>query len=550
MKSRSGGNVLVESLRAHGVKKIFCVPGESYLDALDALHDATDIRTITCRHEGGASFMAEAYGKLTGHAGICFVTRGPGACNAAIGVHTAMQDSTPMILLVGQVARDQMGREAFQEIDYRQMFAPPITKWAVQIDKASDIPRIIKEAFDVATSGRPGPVVIALPEDMLCDDTDTMVQIPQPTPHFAPNHNDIDHLKEQLRSAQKPLVIVGGGSWNDESIAAFERFCEKASLPVIAGFRRQDVFHNNHPCYVGVLGTTVDAKLTKAVAEADLIIAVGTRLGEILTQGYSIITPPKPKQKLVHVYPDASELNRVYQADVAIHSSVGEFAKAVDGIDIDGSAWAEWQLNLRRQYTDWVTLRSRDKFAVDLDGVIEDIINELPDDAIITTDAGNFSGWAQRYIGYNRPMRLLAPTSGAMGYGAPAAVSASLTYPDRVVVGFMGDGGFMMTSQEMATAMHEGSHPILLVFNNGMYGTIRMHQEKHYPGRESATDLTNPDFGALAKSYGADAFVITATDQFLPAFRHALASKKLTLIEIKMDPQQITTQKKLSELKG
>lgn len=550
MKSRSGGNVLVECLRAHGAKKIFCVPGESYLDALDALHDATDIRTITCRHEGGASFMAEAYGKLTGHAGICFVTRGPGACNAAIGVHTAMQDSTPMILLVGQVARDQMGREAFQEIDYRQMFAPPITKWAVQIEKASDIPRIIKEAFDVATSGRPGPVVIALPEDMLCDDTDAMVQIPQITPHFAPNHNDIDHLKEQLRHAQKPLVIVGGGNWHDESIAAFERFCEKASLPVIAGFRRQDAFHNSHPCYVGVLGTTVDAKLTKAVSEADLIIAVGTRLGEILTQGYSIITPPKPKQKLIHVYPDASELNHVYQADVAIHSSVGEFAKAVDGVEIDGSAWVEWQTDLRRQYTDWVTIRSRDKFVVDLDGVIEDIINELPDDAIITTDAGNFSGWAQRYIGYNRPMRLLAPTSGAMGYGAPAAISASLTHPDRVVVGFMGDGGFMMTGQEMATAMHEGSYPILLVFNNGMYGTIRMHQEKHYPGRESATDLTNPDFGALAKSYGADAFVITATDQFLPAFRHAVASKKLTLIEIKMDPQQITTQKKLSEIKG
>lgn len=548
MTPKSGGHLLVESLRAHGVKKIFCVPGESYLDALDGLHDADDIRTITCRQEGGAAFMAEAYGKLTGHPGICFVTRGPGACNASIGVHTAMQDSTPFILLVGQVARDQKGREAFQEVEYRDMFKPPFCKWATEIDHASDIPRVMREAFEMATSGRPGPVVIALPEDMLCEDTDAAVQVPVPSAHFAPTHHDIDALRNILNSAQKPLVIVGGGSWNDTAIQAFEDFCEKAQLPVAAGFRRQDAFHNSHPCYVGALGTTVDPKLCKAVEEADVIIAVGTRLGEILTQGYSIIQPGTPKQRLVHVYPDADELNRVYKSELAIHSSVNEFAKALDGLTIDGSRWAPHTQTLRDNYAAFSTVRSRDKFMPDLDGIIEDIINALPEDAILTTDAGNFSGWPQRYVRYNRPMRLLAPTSGAMGYGVPAAVAASLTYPGRVVVGFMGDGGFMMTAQEIATAMHEGAHPILLVFNNSMYGTIRMHQEKHYPKRVSATNLTNPDFAAFAASFGAQSFVVDRNEEFLPAFNAAMQSKKPTLIEIRMDPQQITTAKKLAEL--
>jgi acetolactate synthase-1/2/3 large subunit len=342
---------------------------------------------------------------------------------------------------------------------------------------------------------------------------------------------------------------VGGGSWTDTSIAQFEKFAAASKLPVIAGFRRQDAFHNSHECYAGVLGTTIDPELLKRVEEADVIIAVGTRLGEILTQSYTIITSPVPKQRLVHVYPDASELNKVYKAELAIHSSVGEFAKALENVTISGD-WAEWTKNLNTRYRSWSTVKSRDKFTVDLDGVIEDIINTLPEDAIITTDAGNFSGWPQRFVRYDRPMRLLAPTSGAMGYGAPSAVAASLAFPDRVVVGFMGDGGFMMTGQEIATAMHEGAHPIWLVFNNGMYGTIRMHQEKHYPGRKSATDLTNPDFAALARSYGAAGVTVEKTADFLPAFKAAIASKKPTLIEVKMDPQQITTAKKLSEIAG
>lgn len=548
MKKRSGGNILIECLREHGVRKIFCVPGESYLDALDALVDAEDIRVITCRQEGGAAFMAEAYAKLTGHAGICFVTRGPGACNASIGVHTAMQDSTPMILLVGQVARDQKGREAFQEVEYRDMFKPPFTKWATEITAASDIPQVMKEAFEIATSGRPGPVVIALPEDMLCDESDVPALKPQPAPHFAPTHKSLEEMRVLLSGAVKPLVIVGGGDWTENAISGFGGFCESANLPVITGFRRQDMFQNNHDCYVGVLGTTIDPQLVKAVEEADVILAVGTRLGEILTQGYTIISPGAPKQKLIHVYPDSSELNKVYQAKVAIHSSSAEFAKSVQGLHIDGAAWKGWQEGLRQRYLDWSSVKTRDKFTVDMDGILQDMLSVLPEDAVITTDAGNFSGWAQRFIRYNRPMRLLAPTSGAMGYGAPAAVAASLASPDRVVVGFMGDGGFLMTGQEIATAMHEGAHPVFLVFNNGMYGTIRMHQEKHYPKRISATKLTNPDFAAFAKSFGAEGFVVAKTDDFLPAFKQAMASKRPSLIEIRMDPQQITTAKKLSEI--
>jgi acetolactate synthase-1/2/3 large subunit len=355
-------------------------------------------------------------------------------------------------------------------------------------------------------------------------------------------------LKEILSSAKNPMVITGGGSWDDAAIKVFEDFAYRAALPVAAGFRRQDAFDNNHPCYVGALGTTVDPKLCKAVEDADVIIAVGTRLGEMLTQGYSIIKPGTPKQRLVHVYPDAAELNRVYKAELAIHAPVGEFARALSGVDVDGIAWAEHTKTLRAQYESFSTVKSRDKFMPDLDGIIEDIINTLPADAIITTDAGNFSGWPQRYVRYARPMRLLAPTSGAMGYGVPAAVAASLRYPGRAVVGFMGDGGFMMTAQEIATACHEGAHPVFLVFNNGMYGTIRMHQEKHYPGRISATKLTNPDFAAFARSFGADAYVVTENAQFLPAFTAALESKKPALIEIRMDPEQITTAKKLAEL--
>ena len=548
MKKRSGGNILIESLKAQGVKKIFCVPGESYLDALDALSGDTEIRVITCRQEGGAAFMAESYAKLTGHVGICFVTRGPGACNASIGLHTAMQDSTPMILLIGQVARDQRGREAFQEIDYKKFFQPPISKWAVEIEQAADIPRVMNEAFRMALSGRPGPVAVSLPEDMLCDLSDVAIPSAQALPHFAPTHAEIEKIKALVTSAERPLVIVGGGGWNEQAQQGLIAFVENLKLPVVTGFRRQDSFPNSHECYAGVLGTTVDAQLTKAVEDSDLIIALGTRLGEILTQGYTIIKPGKPQQKLIHVYPDASELNRVYQADVTVVSDMKSFVDSLSAFKIETPRWQDRTKNLNARYNAWSTVSSRDKFTVDLDGVIEDIVNTLPPDAIITTDAGNFSGWAQRFIRYQRPMRLLAPTSGAMGYGVPSAIAACLTHPNRVVVAFMGDGGFMMTGQELATAMHEGAHPIFLVFNNGMYGTIRMHQEKHYPRRKSATDLTNPDFAALAASFGMQSACVKKTADFLPVFQRFLSLKKPALIEIKMDPEQITTQKTMTEI--
>ena len=548
MKKRSGGNILIESLRAHGVKKIFCVPGESYLDALDALVDADDMRVVTCRQEGGAAFMAEAYAKLTGHTGICFVTRGPGACNASIGLHTAMQDSTPMIMLIGQVARDQRGREAFQEIDYKKFFQPPISKWAVEIEHAADIPKVMTEAFKTAHAGRPGPVAVALPEDMLCDMSDILVPMPQALPHFAPTTADMAAITKMLQSAKRPLVITGGGTWTDAAIASFVDAVEKLSLPVLTGFRRQDSFPNNHPSYAGVLGTTVDQQLLRVVEDSDVIIAVGTRLGEILTQGYTIIQPGNPKQTLIHVYPDASELNRVYKAAVTVVSDMKSFAQTLASITVDSAPWVERTKELHTRFKQWSSITSRDKFKLDLDGVLQDLNSVLPPDAIITTDAGNFSGWAQRFIRYQRPMRLLAPTSGAMGYGVPAAVAASLTYPDRVVVGFMGDGGFMMSGQELATTMHEGARPIFLVFDNGMYGTIRMHQEKHYPGRISATHLTNPDFAALAKSYGMDSATIERTDDFLPVFQRMIAAKKPGLICLKMNPEQITTAKTLTQI--
>lgn len=453
-----------------------------------------------------------------------------------------------MVLLVGQVGRDMMGREAFQEIDYRQMFAPPITKWAVQAASAAELPAIVQKAFHTARSGRPGPVVVALPEDVLSEDAVAAALPRLPVERVSPVASDIKRMTEILSSAKKPIVITGGGCWGDTSIKVFEDFCLRSGLPVVAGFRRQDAFHNRHDCYVGVLGTTVDAALVKAVAEADVILAVGTRLGEMLTQGYSVITPGKPKQKLIHVYPDPAELNKVYQADLAIHADVRAFAAALQDVTIAGDAWHAWRVQLRAQFVAWSAVRTRDKFTPDLDSIIDDLNKLMPEDAVITTDAGNFSGWAQRYLGYDRPRRLLAPTSGAMGYGVPSAVAASLAYPGRCVVGLMGDGGFLMTGQEIATALHEGATPIWIVFNNGMYGTIRMHQEKHYPKRISATNLTNPDFAALARTYGAEGYVVEKNDDFPRHFQAARASGKPALIEIRMDAEQITTQKKLSEL--
>jgi acetolactate synthase-1/2/3 large subunit len=551
-KLRSGGQILVDSLRIHGADLAFCVAGESYLDVLDAFHDASDIKLITCRHEGGAANMAEAAGKLTGRPGICFVTRGPGACNASIGVHTAMQDSTPMILFVGQVARDQAEREAFQEIDYRRMFSP-VAKWAAQIDDAARIPEFISRAFHVATSGRPGPVVLALPEDMLRD----RVSVP-PTGRYTevqahPGMADLKRIAELLALSDRPLIIAGGSGWTDAACEDLRRFAEANNIPVCSSFRRQDLVDNNSPAWIGDLGTGPNPKLLARVREADLLLVIGARLGEMTTQGYELIDLPETRQTLIHVHASAEELGRVFRPDLPIQSGSTAFAAALSSLpnfhDLRSSRWRDWMETGRRDFLEWLEPAAYGG-ALDLGAISVWLRDRLPADSIVTIDAGNFSGWAQRFLKYGRPGRQLGPTSGAMGYSVPAAVAAKIVHPDRLVVSFVGDGGFQMTGQELATAMHTGAAPIILVFNNGIFGTIRMHQEKRYPGRVSATDLTNPDFAALARSYGAFGAAVERTADFAPVFEQAVASGLPAVIELRMDPEVITTRTTLSALRA
>jgi acetolactate synthase-1/2/3 large subunit len=551
-KPRSGGQILVDSLRVHGADLAFCVAGESYLDVLDAFHDAPDIRLITCRHEGGAANMAEAAGKLTGRPGICFVTRGPGACNASIGVHTAMQDSTPMILFVGQVARDQAEREAFQEIDYRRMFSP-VAKWAAQIDDAARIPEFISRAFHVATSGRPGPVVLALPEDMLRDRVSVA-----PTGRYTevqahPGIADLKRIAELLALADRPLILAGGSGWTDAACEDLRRFAESCNIPVCSSFRRQDVVDNDSPAWIGDLGTGPNPKLLARVREADLLLVIGARLGEMTTQGYELIDLPETRQTLIHVHASAEELGRVFRPDLPIQAGSAAFAAALASLpkfhDLRSDRWRGWMEAGRRDFLEWLEPAAYEG-ALDLGAISVWLRDRLPADSIVTIDAGNFSGWAQRFLKYGRPGRQLGPTSGAMGYSVPAAVAAKIVHPDRLVVSFVGDGGFQMTGQELATAMHAKSAPIILVFNNGIFGTIRMHQEKRYPGRVSATDLTNPDFAALARSYGAFGAAVERTADFAPVFEQAVESGLPAVIELRMDPEVITTRTTLSVLRA
>jgi acetolactate synthase I/II/III large subunit len=551
-KPRSGGQILVDSLRVHGADLAFCVAGESYLDVLDAFHDAPDIRLITCRHEGGAANMAEAAGKLTGRPGICFVTRGPGACNASIGVHTAMQDSTPMILFVGQVARDQAEREAFQEIDYRRMFSP-VAKWAAQIDDAARIPEFISRAFHVATSGRPGPVVLALPEDMLRD----RVSVPQTGRYTEvqahPGLADLKRTAELLALADRPLILAGGSGWTDAACEDLRRFAESCNIPVCSSFRRQDVVDNDSPAWIGDLGTGPNPKLLARVKEADLLLVIGARLGEMTTQGYELIDLPETRQTLIHVHASAEELGRVFRPDLPIQAGSAAFAAALSSLpkfhDLRLDRWRGWMQAGRRDFLEWLKPAAYEG-ALDLGAISVWLRDRLPADSIVTIDAGNFSGWAQRFLKYGRPGRQLGPTSGAMGYSVPAAVAAKIVHPDRLVVSFVGDGGFQMTGQELATAMHAKAAPIILVFNNGIFGTIRMHQEKRYPGRVSATDLTNPDFAALARSYGAFGAAVERTADFAPVFEQAVESGLPAVIELRMDPEVITTRTTLSALRA
>ena len=544
VKPATGGQILVEALRSQGVDRVYCVPGESYLQVLDALHDTPEIAVVSARHEGAAANMAEADGKLTGRPGICFVTRGPGATHASIGVHTAFQDSTPMILFIGQVARHARDREGFQEIDFPAMFAP-LAKWAAEIDSAARIPEYIARAFRVAMSGRPGPVVLSLPEDMLSE----VVQ--QPTyaekalaSGAAPRAADIEALVALLKAAVRPLLVVGGTGWDRAACRDLLDFVQKNGLPWVASFRRQDLIDNRHENYCGYLGLAADANLTERLKSADLIVAVGSRLGENTTNGYSLLQPPVPHQTLVHIHPDPDELGHVYQPRLALACGLADLSNALRTIDLGGSeVRGSWLRAARAAYVKFSTPppspASSSKY-VDLAAVVGWLSDHLPDDALVANGAGNYTVWVHRYFRYRQLRTELAPTSGAMGYGVPAAIAAKLRYPDREVVAFAGDGCFQMYPQELATAMQHNANLVVLVVNNGTYGTIRMHQERRYPGRVVATDLLNPDFVALARSYGAFAERVEATESFPNAYRRALAAGRPALLELRVDPAQLS----------
>ena len=546
---RTGGQILIDALAQHEVERVFGVPGESYLAALDAFYNARNrIEFTICRQEGGAAYMAEAWAKLTGRPGICFVTRGPGATNASIGVHAAMQDSTPMILFIGQVARDQTDREAFQEIDYRQMYGP-IAKWVAQIEQAERIPEYVNRAFHTATTGRPGPVVLALPEDMLRDVVEVEDVAPAPATVTHPGRPEMQALRDLLGEAERPLMIVGGADWTSGTSKDMQAFAKANNIPTGAAFRRQDCFDNHDPRYVGHVGIGIDPALGKRVREADLIIAVGPRLGEMTTNGYTLLEPPAPKQKLVHVHPDPNELNSVYRADLGIVASMPAFAVAARAMKpVADRVWDDWTGAARADYLRFVE-PVPNPGPVQMAEIVGWLNEQLPDDAIITNGAGNYSIWTHRFYRWSRYRTQAAPTLGSMGYAVPAAVAAKLAHPDRVVVSFNGDGCFMMNGQELATAVQYGVNAIFIVVNNGMYGTIRMHQERNYPGRVSGTELKNPDFAALARAYGANGEVVEKTAEFAAAFERALEADRPSLIEIRIDPEAITPVATLSGLR-
>ncbi len=588
--SRSGGHLVADALITHGVDTAFGVPGESYLDVLDGLYShRNDFRFVICRQEGGAAFMAESYAKLTGKPGVCLVTRGPGATNAAIGVHTAHQDSSPMILLVGQVGNDFVEREAFQEIDYRRMFGP-MAKWVAQIDDAARVPEYMAHAFQVATSGRPGPVVLALPEDMLSAMASVADAKPYRPVQSHPGAADMARMRELLAGAERPFVIVGGFGWTRDAARQLREFAEANHLPVGCAFRFQDCLDNSHPNYAGDVGIGINPKLAARVKDADVVLCIGARLGEMTTSGYTLFDVPVPRQKLIHVHGDPTELGRVYQAEVMIASGVAEFCsllpsplegvepapakagglgergKVASGTNVANatSTLSPTPLPSRERgsnelasvQSDLATWRAEpplyakraEPAQLNLWQVVQTLKRLAPADAIITNGAGNFATWAHRFWPYagieTAGKTQLAPTSGAMGYGVPAAVMASIIAPERTVINFAGDGDFLMTSQELATAVQYGGAPICIVFNNGMYGTIRMHQEKNHPSRVYGTQLMNPDFAKYAESFGGKGFTVTTNAEFDAAFTaalmHSRTAIKPVVIELKVDPQDLT----------
>ena len=537
--SRTAAEVLIDQLVIHGARHVFCVPGESYIAALDAMVDRP-LEVTVCRQEGGACIMAEAMGKLTGRPGICFVTRGPGATNASSGLHIAQQDSTPLILFVGQIAREYREREAFQELDYRAVFGS-IAKWVTEIDDAARVPELISRAFHVATSGRPGPVVIALPEDMLVERvvaTDAPACEPVET---SPGPADMRRLQTLLSEAQRPIALLGGSRWSKTACAAMQQFAERFMLPVATTFRRAHLFDPFHPCYAGDLGIGPNPKLLARVKNADLVMLIGGRLGEMPSQSYTLFDIPGPRQTLVHVHPGAEELGRVYRPALAIHATPSAFAAALDDLaPPEKVAWSVATPAAHAEFIEWTAKPAQVPGAVNLGEIIAGLRDTLPAETIICNGAGNFSIWVHRFWRYRRYGTQLAPIAGSMGYGVPAAIAAKRLMPERTVIAFAGDGDFLMTGQELATAMQYELPVIIVIADNGMYGTIRMHQERHYPARVIGTELKNPDFAALARAYGAFGALVEKTADFTAAFDAALASGKPAVIHLKVDPQAIT----------
>lgn len=536
--TRHGGDALVASLREQGVERVFSIPGESFLAALDGLYQS-GIHNVVARQEGGAAMMAEAYGKLTGRPGVAFVTRGPGATNASFGVHVAFQDSTPMILFVGQVASDQRDREAFQEVDYRAMFGP-LAKWVAEIDRADRIPEYVARAFQVARAGRPGPVVLALPEDMLSSECDAPPVPAAVLPSGLAASSDVSEVIAHLEAAERPLVILGGGNWSASAAKAIATVAEKLDLPVGASFRCQDFLDNLHPNYVGDIGIGVNPKLAQRVRDADVIFCLGARLGEMTTSGYTLLTAPVPAQKLIHVHADPGELGRVYHPTVAVVADAGKFAESMaqalaECAEKPAGAWVQ---DARADYDAWQSPRETPG-DLKLEQVIMHLNEVLPEDAIVTNGAGNYSAWLHRYYRYRSFRTQLAPTSGSMGYGLPAAVAAKIERPEQEVICLAGDGCFQMTMQEFGVACEHAANIIVLISNNGMYGTIRLHQQKKFPRRPSGTDLFNPDFAALARSYGAFGATATTNAEFEEAFAQARAAGTPAIIELQISPQAL-----------
>lgn len=551
---RAAAVLLVKCLERQGVDRVFCVPGESYLSVLDALHDQKDkISLVVCRHEGGAANMADAYGKLTGRPGICFVTRGPGAANAVIGVHTAFQDSTPMVLFVGQVAREFRDREGFQEVDLVAMFRP-LAKWAAQIDDPRRIPEYVHRAFHTAQAGRPGPVVLALPEDMLAEAVSVTIDpglraLPLPA---APSQQALERYDELIAQSLRPLMILGGGDWSVQAQRSLLAYAESARIPICASLRCQDYIPNNHPLYAGHFGIGAEPSLARRLGEADLVIAMGARLGEMTTGGYTLLKAPRPLQRLIHVHPDPDELGRVYQADLPINAGLGPTADALWARPVHAAASlarSTWCSALRADY-EASQLPPVASEGVDLFDIFRHLQSVLPEDTIVANGAGNYTGWIHKYWRFNVFRSQLAPTSGAMGYGVPAAVAAKLTYPHRSVLSVNGDGCFLMNAQEIATAVQHGAAVLYLVINNGSYGTIRMHQEREYPARVSGTDLRNPDFAAMARSYGLVGERVVDNAAFAPALQRALASPTGGLIEIITNIETLSVRSTLSKTRA